>query len=83
MKTTVDLPEEMLHRAKILAAQQRTTLRELVMKGLSFVLEASQTNENERLKAADELISTLRKGRESQPVGHLNQAEAPDRHQRI
>lgn len=77
MKTTVDLPEEMLHRAKILAAQQRTTLRELVMTGLSLVLESSPTDENERLKRTDEFISTLHKG------GRLHQAETPDLHQRL
>ena len=40
MKTTIDLPDEILHRAKVYAAQQRTTLRELVLEGLQKVLQA-------------------------------------------
>ena len=38
MKTTIDVPEDVLHRAKVVAAQRRTTLRELVLKGLDQVL---------------------------------------------
>ena len=33
MKTTIDVPDAVLHRAKVLAAQRRTTLRELVLAG--------------------------------------------------
>lgn len=36
MKTTIDLPEDLLHRAKITAAQRKTTLRELVVRGLEY-----------------------------------------------
>jgi hypothetical protein len=38
MKTTIDLPEVMLHRAKVLAARQHSTLKELVIAGLDHVL---------------------------------------------
>lgn len=38
MKTTIDVPEKLLHRAKVAAAQRRTTLRELVLAGLGQVL---------------------------------------------
>ena len=38
MKTTIDVPEDLLHRAKVVAAQRRTTLRELVLTGLDEVL---------------------------------------------
>ena len=40
MKTTIDLPEELLHRAKIVAAQRKTTLKELVQIGLDLALRA-------------------------------------------
>ena len=36
MKTTIDLPEDLLHRAKIAAAQRRTTLKERVLQGLEY-----------------------------------------------
>jgi hypothetical protein len=38
MKTSIDLPEELLHRAKILAAQRKTTLKELVQTDLDWVM---------------------------------------------
>ena len=42
MKTTIDVPEDILHRAKVVAAQRRTTLRELVLKGLGQVLGGNE-----------------------------------------
>ena len=38
MKTTIQLPDEMLTRAKVAAARRKTTLRVLVMEGLEQVL---------------------------------------------
>jgi hypothetical protein len=40
MKTTIDLPDEILHRAKIVAAQRRTTLKELFLSGLELVMKS-------------------------------------------
>jgi hypothetical protein len=40
MKTTIDLPDELLHRAKVVAAQRKTTLKELVQIGLDWVLRS-------------------------------------------
>jgi hypothetical protein len=36
MRTTIDVPDELLHRAKIVAAQRKTTLKELVLFGLDY-----------------------------------------------
>ena len=59
MKTTLDLPEDVLIQAKIYAAQHRTTLKELVTEGLRRVIspsageiEAAQRTRSERLIAA-------------------------------
>lgn len=41
MKTTIDLPDDLLHRAKVAAAQRKTTLKELVQTGLDWVLRTS------------------------------------------
>ena len=41
MKTTIDLPENLLHRAKVTAAQRKTTLRDLVATGLDWVIRSS------------------------------------------
>ena len=39
-KTTIDLPDDLLHRAKIVAAERRTTLKELVVAGLNQVVRS-------------------------------------------
>ncbi len=45
MKTTIDLPEDLLHRAKIVAAQRKTTLKELIALGLDTVLRSEISDE--------------------------------------
>lgn len=39
MKTTIELPEDLLRRAKMLAMEKQTTLKELVCAGLEYVLD--------------------------------------------
>jgi len=38
MKTTVDLPENILERTKIAAARRRTSIKNLIIEGLEIVL---------------------------------------------
>jgi hypothetical protein len=40
MKTTIDLPDDVLHRARVAAAQRRTTLKELFLSGLELAMKA-------------------------------------------
>ncbi len=54
MKTTIDVPDELLHRMKILAAQRQTTLKELVLAGLDWVLR-SEVAASRRDEAMDRL----------------------------
>ncbi len=39
MKTTVDLPDDILERTKIAAAKRRTSLKKLIIEGLEKVLQ--------------------------------------------
>ncbi len=57
MKTTIDLPDDLLYRAKVAAAQRKTTLKELVQAGLDWLLR-SETAVSDR----DEALAHLRKG---------------------
>ena len=61
MKTTIDLPDELLHRAKIVAAQRRTTLKGLVLAGLDHVL-ATEEIATGRVEAMDRLKRGLHLG---------------------
>lgn len=61
MKTTIDITDDLLHRAKIAAAQRRTTLKELVETGLDLVLR-SGVEVPERKHALERLQKGLRLG---------------------
>ncbi len=74
MKTTIDIPDDLLHRAKIAAAQRRTTLKELVEMGLDLVLR-SGAEVPERKLALERLRKGLRLG--GKP---LTRAESHERH---
>ncbi len=62
MKTTIDLPEELLIRAKVAAAENRTSLRELVIAGLNRILTVESETESQmrrkRLLAALQASNT-------------------------
>jgi hypothetical protein len=49
MKTTLDLPDELLIEAKKKAAEQRRTLRALVEEGLRMVLKKPGRNPRKRV----------------------------------
>jgi hypothetical protein len=59
MKTTIDVPDELLHRAKIVAAQRRTTLKDLIVAGLDRVLRSDSDSQSPERKAA---LERLQKG---------------------
>ena len=61
MKTTIDLPDDVLHRAKIVAAQRRITLKELFLSGLEQVL-SSNSEDPARQAALSRLGRGLRLG---------------------
>lgn len=61
MKTTIDLPDDLLYRAKVAAAQRKTTLKELVQAGLDWVLR-SDTETADRAAALARLQKGLRLG---------------------
>ena len=75
MKTTIDIPDEILHRAKIVSAQRKTTLKALIMNGLKQELDGVSDNKIE----VDSLVEALSKGRNNQPVGKLSREEIYDR----
>lgn len=50
MKTTIELPDAIVHRAKVLAAERQVTLRELMLQGLEHVLSENQVTARSRAK---------------------------------
>lgn len=56
-KTTIELPDAILERTKIAAARRRTTLKELVIKGLETILD-----EESRSPEPGEALARLHRG---------------------
>jgi hypothetical protein len=53
MKTTVELPEALLRRAKVVAAERKTTLKQLLIEGLEKALGPRTTPPPKKLTAAE------------------------------
>jgi hypothetical protein len=80
MKTTIDFPDDLLYRAKVVAAQRRTTLRELVVRGLETVTSGAsdEVKENERKKTFKRLLEAMRASN-TEPMQPLTRDEIHDR----
>jgi len=50
MRTTVEIPDALLQQAKLAAVEQRTTLKELITKGLDAILNKQPKPEGKRLE---------------------------------
>ena len=57
MKTTIEIPDELLTRAKIAAARDRSTLKQLIIEGLESVLGKEKDS-----VVVEEAIERLNKG---------------------
>ncbi len=78
-KTTIDLPEEILHQAKIVAARRKTTIKELVIAGLTHAISTSADDEEAlRRKRAEQFLSQLQAAN-SEPMRPLTREEIHDR----
>ncbi len=80
MKTTIDLPDDILHRAKIVAVQRKTTLKELVIQGLEHATRHSAEDaEKVRKERVAGLIAALQASN-TEPMKPLSRSEIYDRH---
>lgn len=79
MKTTVDLPEELLHRAKVAAAQRKTTLRELVFQGLDYVIEHPLQDIEVRRRSTLQKLLDRMEATNTEPMVPLRRDEIYDR----
>lgn len=68
MKTTIELPDPLLRRAKVLAAQRGSTLRELVIEGLQQVTGATPGAASGASMLSREEAAVAETGRHGLPV---------------
>ena len=79
MKTTIDLPEDILVKAKVLAAERRTTLRELVVEGLKRVTETPPAAEQAKRKATFKRLLKAMQASNTEPMVPMKREEVYDR----
>ena len=79
MKTTIDLPEDILVKAKVFAAEHRTTLRDLVVRGLKRVTESETPDGEEDRKAAIRHLRDSVRASNTEPMVPLEREEIYDR----
>ena len=72
MKTTIDLPDDLVHRAKVVAAQRRTTLKQLVQTGLDWV-PRSESEPPQRQAALTRLNRGLHLGGQPLKRGQIHE----------
>jgi hypothetical protein len=75
MKTTVDLPEHLLRRAKVVAAQRNTTIKELMITGLDWALRSKIEDSNR-----EAALARLKKGFHLGGKKPLTREQAHERH---
>ncbi len=73
MKTTIELPDSLGRKAKMLAAERRTTLRALVVEGLELVMAEEQSSAKDRAK---NLFAAMDKAAGITAAKRLNRNEA-------
>jgi hypothetical protein len=79
MKTTIDLPDDLLTKAKIVAATRRTTLRELVLQGLKLVTEAPAEDERQQREAELRDLLKAMRASNTEPMVPLTREEIHER----
>ncbi len=79
MKTTIDFPDELLHRAKVIAAERRTTLRNLMVQALRQIAEPSAEVADRERKKTFQLLLKKMKASNVEPMKPLRRDELHDR----
>ncbi len=76
MKTTIELPAEVLQRAKIAAVQRKTTLKDLILRSLVKELD----NPADTSDDTEAFVAAFSRGNNAErAVGKINRDEIYDR----
>jgi len=79
VKTTIDLPDDLLQRAKIAAAQRRTTLKDLVVQGLEYATTHALPDPDAQHSARAQKLLDALQAANTQPMKPLKRDEIYDR----
>ncbi len=79
MKTTLELPEEVLVKAEMVAAERSMTFGDLVIQGLRLVSQMPTESEEQERKATLERLLGKMEGNNTEPMVPLQREEIYDR----
>ncbi len=79
MKTTIDFPDELLHEAKIVAAQRKTTLKKLVLQGLDHVIRHPEADPDAARRSTMEGLLRGMQATNTEAIAPMGRDEIYDR----
>ena len=79
MKITIDLPNDVFRKAKILAAERSTTFKELVIQGLQLVTRTPPESEEKKRKEDLKRLLKNMQASNTEPMVPLKREEIYDR----
>lgn len=79
MKTTIDIPEDLFLKVKVLAAERRTTLKEIMVQALNRFTQMPTESEEKKRKATLKRLLKDMKASNTLPMKLLKREEIYDR----
>lgn len=75
MKTTIDLPDDIFLKAKVFAAEQRTTLKEVLVQALQRFMQTPPETEEKQRKATMKKLLKAMQASNTEPMVPLTREE--------
>ncbi len=79
MKTTIDLPDDIFVKAKLLAAERRTTLRDIMIQALQTFTRIPAAADEKKRKANMKRLLKAMQAANTEPMVPLKRKEIYDR----
>ncbi len=79
MKTTIDLPDDLFLKVKVLAAERRTTLKDITIQALNQFTQTSPDAEEKKRKAVMKRLLKAMQASNTEPMVPLTREEIYDR----
>ena len=79
MKTTIELPEDLILKVKVLAAERNTTLKDIVVQSLQMFTRSQAELEEKKRKAMVKRLLKAMQASNTEPMVPLTREEIYDR----
>jgi hypothetical protein len=78
MKTTIELPDELFHHAKVVAAERGTTLKDIMVQALKLWFRTPAEDEEKNRKATVKRLLQAMRASNTEPMIPLKREEIYD-----